>query len=329
MVVISRASFQLPSLSIPSRLPILSSFLSLDLKLGVNIISLFGVLNKVAGVYGILAVFTGGAEWFQLSMYVYSIATLALCVWGIKKINEENGPKVLYYAHGFLLDHLVSTIYTVLFFVNWYYYVPHDGRRVANSDAQKEMMGEGAGHRDEAAVEAAAQLVWKGERGFSAFVIVVGWFIKLFFIFALYSYAIHLRRGTYHSLSRTTSAPPSSPYTTSHTRHSSTGGARYSHLRGASVATIDDGTASTMAESLWEEDDDFDPRLGELKSPAEAKASGMMRSNSGGVSQRDAVPVPDSPFSGMPGGSSSQYGSSGAAHRLDKHQWKTLFNGSQ
>lgn len=55
---------------------------------GVSIISLFGLLNKVAGAYGILAVFTGGAEGTQLTMYIYSIVCIYFFIWGIKKINE-------------------------------------------------------------------------------------------------------------------------------------------------------------------------------------------------------------------------------------------------
>lgn len=62
--------------------------LELTLSVGVNIVSLFAVLNKVAGVYGILAVFTGGAEGLQLTMYLYSILSLFALVWGIKMVHE-------------------------------------------------------------------------------------------------------------------------------------------------------------------------------------------------------------------------------------------------
>lgn len=62
----------------------------------------------------------------------------------------------------------------------WYVYVPHDGARVANSDAQKDMMGDvTGGGMDDAARIAAAQEVWKSERGFSAAVLVLGWLIKV------------------------------------------------------------------------------------------------------------------------------------------------------
>ncbi|SCV74912.1 BQ2448_7941 [Microbotryum intermedium] len=247
---------------------------------GVSIISLFAVLNKVAGAYGMMAVLTGGTlaqPLSQLTMYLYSIATLVGVLWGLKKIAEENGPKVLLYAHLFALDHCVGTIFTSLFAVVWYIYVPHDGRRVANSDAQKEMMSEGsassAAFLDDAARKAAAQAVWKGERGFSAAVLMVGWLLKIYFTLCLYSYAMHLRRNTYATLPKTRprgisltfgqnpvhGGRPSRgpvgvrPQLATRRSLSGTSGHRYTHLRGNSLAT-DSGTETSMAETLWEEE---------------------------------------------------------------------------
>lgn len=62
----------------------------------------------------------------------------------------------------------------------WYLYVPHDGRRVANSDAQKEMMGELSRNGiDDVVRKVAADAIWKSERGFSAAVLVSGWLLKV------------------------------------------------------------------------------------------------------------------------------------------------------
>ncbi|KAK4047406.1 hypothetical protein OIV83_005453 [Microbotryomycetes sp. JL201] len=243
--------------------PMLTNFLGLDLKLGASIISLFGLLNKVAGVYGMMAVITGGTV-AQLTMYIYSLATLFVFIWGFKSIAEENGPRSLMYAHLFALDHLVGTIYTTLFAVVWYVYVPHDGRRVANSDAQKQMMGDidgtMMGLNDEERA-AAAQAVWKSERGFAAAVLLAGWFIKIYFIFVLYSFAMHLRRNTYHALPKTRPRGPSfinsyayNPPPRLQRYPSRSGEPRYSHLRGTSGNTSI-GTDTTLAETLWEGDE--------------------------------------------------------------------------
>jgi predicted DNA repair protein MutK len=61
--------------------------------IGATLISLFAVLNKVAGAYGMLAVLLAGGNALsqpigQLTMYVYSIASLVVFIWGLQKIGE-------------------------------------------------------------------------------------------------------------------------------------------------------------------------------------------------------------------------------------------------
>jgi hypothetical protein len=94
---------------------------------------------------------------------------------------QENGDKTLRYAHLFAIDHLVGTVYTTFFAVVWYIYVPHDGKRIANSAAQKAMMGGSQTGiiMDDAARTAAAMGVWQSERVFSAAVLVIGWLLKV------------------------------------------------------------------------------------------------------------------------------------------------------
>lgn len=101
------------------RLRPLSSFLGfVDLKTGVTIALLFAVrqtflvlmsllcsyvswdvkqlLNKVAGVYGLIAVLTGaGGSAAQLSLYIYSVLGLIALAWGLKAVNEVSIPRVL------------------------------------------------------------------------------------------------------------------------------------------------------------------------------------------------------------------------------------------
>ncbi len=59
----------------------------IELKIGVKMVILFAVLNKVAGVYGLIAVFTGGTL-AQLSMYVYSVIGLVAYVLGYKAVAQ-------------------------------------------------------------------------------------------------------------------------------------------------------------------------------------------------------------------------------------------------
>lgn len=99
------------------------------------------------------------------------------------KIEQEDGPKTLLYAHLFAIDHFINTLYITFFAITWYSFTPHDGRRVANSAAQREVMESGQALLgkvvDENVMRLAAEGIWKEERGFSAAVLIIGWFIKV------------------------------------------------------------------------------------------------------------------------------------------------------
>ncbi|EJD43780.1 DUF1753-domain-containing protein [Auricularia subglabra TFB-10046 SS5] len=187
------------------------SFLGcMDLKTGVTLSVLFALLNKVAGVYGLIAVFTGGSL-AQLSLYVYSIGALVAFAWGLNAVSSEDKKKTLYFAHMFLLDHLVSTTWTVFFGVRWWVYNPHDGRRQANSKAQQQLMqlANVTQPLNDAELAQAAMQIWNKEKGFAMAVLIIGWLVKIYFAALIYSYAWHLRQGTYRSLPLTLASQPS------------------------------------------------------------------------------------------------------------------------
>ncbi|KAI0820298.1 DUF1753-domain-containing protein [Trametes gibbosa] len=192
------------------RLRPLSSFLGfLDIKTGVTIALLFALLNKVAGVYGLVAVLTGaGGSAAQLSLYLYSVLGLVALTWGLKAALQEDAKQSLYFAHLFFADHIISTAWLVFFGVLWWSYTPHDGRVIANSDAQKEVMESGAGHNMTDQERAtAAMTIWNAEKGIASAMIIIGWLAKIYFAALLYSYAIHLRKGSYRSLPRSRPYP--------------------------------------------------------------------------------------------------------------------------
>ncbi|KDR80583.1 hypothetical protein GALMADRAFT_135719 [Galerina marginata CBS 339.88] len=186
----------------------LSSFLGLlDLKTGVTVALLFALLNKVAGVYGLIAVLTGaGGSFAQLSLYIYSVAALAAIAWGMR---VEDPKKTFYFAHLFFADHIFSTSWTIFFAVGWWLWHPHDGRRQANSAAQEAVMKLGnstAPHLTQEQRKVAAMAIWNQEKGMAAAVIVVSWMFKIYFALLIYSYAMHLRKGSYRSLPLSRSA---------------------------------------------------------------------------------------------------------------------------
>ncbi|KIM22828.1 hypothetical protein M408DRAFT_78379 [Serendipita vermifera MAFF 305830] len=196
----------------------LSSFLFvLDLKTGVQVALYFALLNKVAGTYGLLALFTGGSL-AQLSLYLYSIAGLFAYIWALRAVLSENPGKSTITANIFLLDHIISTLSTAFFGVAWWVFTPHDGRRIINSAAQVELATGGAavGHHPTVISEAQRTLVaselWSQERAYAAAILILGWVIKGYFCVVLYSYAFHLRNNSYQSLPLSWSSKPEDQY---------------------------------------------------------------------------------------------------------------------
>jgi len=181
-----------------------STFLGLlDLKTGVTIALLFALFNKAAGVYGLISVLTGaGGSFAQLSLYLYSLLGLVALGWGLKAVKEENAQQTLYFAHLFFVDHVFSTAWTLFFAVGWWVYTPHDGQHVANSEAQEAIrVGAGVNHTlTDAQLAIAANILWHEEKGVAAAVIVLSWLAKIYFALLLYSYATHLRRGTFNAI---------------------------------------------------------------------------------------------------------------------------------
>ncbi|WFD00030.1 hypothetical protein MYAM1_002776 [Malassezia yamatoensis] len=220
----------------------ITSFLGfLDIKVGSQILTLFSLFNKIAGFYGIIAIFQGGTI-AQLSLYIYSIATIPVFIWGLKVISDEKPGNVLRYAHIFILDQMISTGWTFLFALWWYVYAAHDGKPVSNSSHQAGLMtlienleseyrtpeemakyrhqsydpSTPDGQKEALRRSQAANAIWKEERSFAMIVLIGGWMIKLYFALVLYAYALHLRHGTYWMLplskSRTANAVHASAY---------------------------------------------------------------------------------------------------------------------
>ncbi|KAJ7743822.1 DUF1753-domain-containing protein [Mycena metata] len=203
-----------------------NSFLGLlDLKTGVVIALLFAVhpdlylqfctqvFNKIAGFYGLIAVLTGaGGSFAQLSLYIYSVLGLAALGWGLQVVKAEDPRKTLYFAHLFSADYVLSTSWTAYFAVAWWFHTPHDGARQANSQAQEDLIAianlTGPVLTDEQRAEA-ARLIWNAEKGMAFAVIVISWLSKIYLGALIYSYALHLRKGSYRALALTrTQASP-------------------------------------------------------------------------------------------------------------------------
>lgn len=185
------------------------------------------LINKVAGLYGLITIFVGGS-FAQLLYYAYSVGTLFAFLWGLRVVKsvrallydgaakanneqESSGPTLLL-SHLHSLDHIIVSLFHYIFYLHYWYTVPHDGRRTINSQAQQDLInlalsrgeiteptGESGQSADELRTALAGE-IWERERGFAVWTLLAGWILKIYFILVLYSYAAHLASSTYHTL---------------------------------------------------------------------------------------------------------------------------------
>ncbi|EXJ84826.1 hypothetical protein A1O3_05499 [Capronia epimyces CBS 606.96] len=118
---------------------------TMNLSTGASLITLSLLLNKLAGLYGILALLTGyELSPFQLSMYIYSLVALVLTVYLAPHIQKQSPLQCLALAWFYVLDSIINAAYTAAFAVTWFLVL-------AQHDAgQTEKKGLGASTMDQA-----------------------------------------------------------------------------------------------------------------------------------------------------------------------------------
>jgi len=99
----------------------------MSLRTGVEMISLSMIFNKVTGFYGLLAILTGlSLSPLQLSMYLYSLAALALLAFLMPHIRKQTPFHNLALAWFYLVDTIINTAFTSAFAVTWFLAVSAD-----------------------------------------------------------------------------------------------------------------------------------------------------------------------------------------------------------
>lgn len=99
----------------------------MSLETGASLITLSLLLNKISGLYGLLALLTGyHLSPVQLSMYLYSLVALALAALLFPHIRKQSPLECLGLAWLYLLDTLINAAYTATFGVTWFLVVSQD-----------------------------------------------------------------------------------------------------------------------------------------------------------------------------------------------------------
>ena len=117
----------------------------MSLSTGASLITLSLLLNKVSGLYGLLALLTGyRLNALQLSMYIYSLFALALTAFLAPHIRTQSPLHCLALAWFYVIDSAINAIYTAAFGVTWFLVL-------AQHNASKKPSGPGAGTIDDTA----------------------------------------------------------------------------------------------------------------------------------------------------------------------------------
>ncbi|KAL9109479.1 MAG: hypothetical protein Q9227_005814 [Pyrenula ochraceoflavens] len=120
----------------------------MSLRTGAELITLTVLLNKVSGLYGLLAILTGyHLNTIQLSMYIYSVVALALTAYLSGHIRKQSPLQCLALAWFYVLDTIVNATYTATFGVTWFLVISqhHKGDDTSKAGPGAGTIGDTAG----------------------------------------------------------------------------------------------------------------------------------------------------------------------------------------
>ena len=119
----------------------------MSLRTGAELITLSLLLNKLSGIYGLLALLTGFTlSPMQLSMYIYSVIALGTTAYLSSHIRRQSPFHSLALAWFYIIDSVVNASYTAAFAVTWFLVVSQHGRNaVAGPGNAGKTMGDAAG----------------------------------------------------------------------------------------------------------------------------------------------------------------------------------------
>lgn len=94
----------------------------MSLRTGAEIIAFLQLINKVSGLYGILALLTGAPlSPLQFTMYLYSLFALVATTYLYPHIRLGSPLRCLALAHLYAIDSVINAMYTAAFGVAWFY----------------------------------------------------------------------------------------------------------------------------------------------------------------------------------------------------------------
>ena len=113
--------FSIPAYDISANALAQTFLYLMSLRTGTELSTLSLLLNKVSGLYGLLALLTGlHLSSLQLSMYIYSVFALFITVCLAPHIRTQSPFHCLALATFYILDSIVNAAYTTVFGITWF-----------------------------------------------------------------------------------------------------------------------------------------------------------------------------------------------------------------
>ncbi|KAL4893581.1 Inositolphosphorylceramide synthase subunit Kei1-domain-containing protein [Aspergillus ambiguus] len=186
------------------RIPRPETFLYvMSLRTGASLITLSLLLNKISGLYGLLALLTGyHLSPVQLSMYLYSLVALGITVILFPHIRKQSPLQCLALAWLYALDSLINAAYTAAFGVTWFLVISQNYENGQASGPGSETIAETAGFTspkyDASSTEGdyyarnsdgLSNAVTQPESFQSIMFICMLWVIRAYFVFVMLAFA--------------------------------------------------------------------------------------------------------------------------------------------
>ncbi|GES96125.1 DUF1753-domain-containing protein [Rhizophagus clarus] len=173
---------------VPTKLQFKNCCGIVDLQRGVVLISIFALLNKVSGFFGIPTLFDGGGI-ISIISYIYSIiASIAIAYFLFYGVFPENPRIIKYYSIFYWIDLIVNGLFTIIFGIWWYLVVDH--LPLAETENQK------SNDNETGTVLGTSPTLpaWKTESAIAIANLVAVTFVHIYFAFVVNSYAILVQK---------------------------------------------------------------------------------------------------------------------------------------
>lgn len=159
----------------------------IDLQRGVVLITIFALLNKISGFFGIPTIFDGGGTSSIIS-YIYSIiASIAITYFLLYGVFPENPKIIRYYSHFYWMDLFINVLFTSIFGIWWYLITDH----LLLAETEKPKQNNELINNKEAVkvLETSTLPAWKAESAIAIIILISTALIHGYFALVIHSYA--------------------------------------------------------------------------------------------------------------------------------------------